>query len=512
MKRAVVIESEHLQRQVLRTILINEGLQVEEAADGQKGIVVIRDKPDIAMIFLANDLPGLSGIDTLIAIRKFQPKVPVIMLLAGEDRKTSQLALSRGAAWFLRKPVQVEHVLVVLRHITENLRLQSTIDHQVERLKLLEERVGEMARMEAEDLPAHEIIRESELLSKSIDIIASVLDAKKVSLMILSHDRKDLVMAKSNWILPSRIPHIRHPVSKGVSGRVAREGKPMLVKDITRHDRASTNEYTLQYESPSFIVSPIKLGERVIGVITVNDKQDKTPFTENDLAMLNTFSHQMSMSVANICNMKKTEREKLKLQFINGIVQSLVSSMDPVEIYSSLLGNIMTGLRATAGMLAFSDPKGAELLVEHVEPDSVRPPPSPFPLGSGILASVFKGKKVIIVNDVPENPEVDRGSDLLPGIEVTNMAVIPVRSDGKILGVIAVYNKEIGLDFDGWDKEILEAVAPQASMATKQAWLYQNLVKSIDDVVDTNRKLEEANKEIRNRIRELDRLKTKASQ
>jgi hypothetical protein len=49
-------------------------------------------------------------------------------------------------------------------------------------------------------------------------------------------------------------------------------------------------------------------------------------------------------------------------------------------------------------------------------------------------------------------------------------------------------------------------------MATKQAWLYQNLVKSIDDVVDTNRKLEEANKEIRDRIRELNRLKTKASQ
>jgi len=511
MKRAVIIDSENLARQTLRGILMNEGLEVEEAPDGQKGIVTVREKQDIAVIFLADTLPGLSGIDTLIAIRKFQPKVPVIMLVSREDRKDSQLALSRGAAWFLRKPIQVENVLVVLRHIMEKLKLQQTIDHQVERLKLLEERAAELTRIEGEDLPAHEIIRESELLSKSIDIIASVLEAKKVSLMLLSRDGKDLVMGKSNWILPSRIQKIRQPVSQGVSGRVVREGKSMLVKDITKFDKATASEFTRQYDSPSFIVAPIRLGEKVIGVISVNDRKDKAPFTENDLAMVKTFSHQMSMSIANLFMMKRTEREKLKLQFINGIVQNLVTSVDPLEIYATLVENIMTGLRATVGMLAFSDPKGTSLHVEHVEPDKVRVPSSSLPLGNGIIASVFKEKKVVIENEVSGNQAVDKNSDFLPGLEVTNMAVIPIRSNGKVLGVIAVYNKEDALPFDSWDREILEAVAPQASMATKQAWLYQNLIKSIDDVVETNRKLEEANREIRNRIRELDRLKTKVS-
>ena len=127
------------------------------------------------------------------------------------------------------------------------------------------------------------------------------------------------------------------------------------------------------------------------------------------------------------------------------------------------------------------------------------------------MARVFREKKVVVENDASESREVDRASDFLPGLDVKNMAVIPIRANGKVLGVIAVYNKEEGLPFDSWDREILEAVAPQASIATKQAWLYQNLIKSIDDVVDTNRKLEEANREIRDRIRELDKLKTKVS-
>jgi GAF domain-containing protein len=81
----------------------------------------------------------------------------------------------------------------------------------------------------------------------------------------------------------------------------------------------------------------------------------------------------------------------------------------------------------------------------------------------------------------------------------------------KVLGVLAVYNKQENLPFDDWDKEILEAVSPPASMAIKQAWLYQNLIKSIDEVVETNKQLEEANQEVRQRVKELNWLKSKVA-
>jgi len=512
MNRAIIIDSDDSSRRALRGILVNEGFDVVENADGQKGIASVRMHDDIGVIFLADRLSGLSGLDTLIAIRKFQPKVPVLMVIGGENRHTAQRALSRGAAWFLTKPVNVEDVLVVIRHLMEKRHLQETIDNQISRLQLLEKQTSALTQIEEDDLPPEEVLKESDFLTRSIELISEVLEAKKVSLMLLSRDGKELVMAKSNWILPSKIPNIRQPIDQGLAGQVVREGTPLLVEDAGRDTRDLTNEFTRQYESSSFIVTPLVCGRRVIGVITANDKHNKKPFTDGDLAILNTFANQMSMAVANVFMMKRMEREKLKLQFINGIVETLVATVDPGQIYRSLLEKVMTGLRATAGILAFCEPGGQKIVIEHVAPeDRVRKPDGSIPVGSGVFSSVVRKGRAVINNTIEENSGVDTTADFPSGITPRNIAVTPLLSGDKVLGVLAVYNKEENLPFDDWDKEILEAVSPPASMAIKQAWLYQNLIKSIDEVVDTNKQLEEANKEVRQRVKELNWLKSKVA-
>ena len=512
MNRAIIIDSEGSSRQSLKGILANEGYEVVEAADGQKGIAAVRSHEDVGVIFLADRLSGLSGLDTLIAIRKFQPKIPVLMVIGNEDRQAAQRALSRGAAWFLNKPVKVEDVLVVIRHLMEKRHLQETIDHQVSRLQLLEKRTSELTNIEDDDLPPEEVLKESDFLSRSIELISEVLEAKKVSLMLMSRDGKELVMAKSNWILPSKIPNIRQPINQGMAGQVVREGVPLLVRDAARDTKALTNEFTRQYESSSFIVTPLLCGRKVIGVITANDKHDKKPFTDGDLAILNTFANQMSMAVANLFMMKRMEREKLKLQFINGIVETLVSSVDPGQIYKALLEKIMTGLRATSGILAFSDPGGQKILLEHVAPeDRVKKTDGPVPVGSGVFSTILQKGHAIIINTIGEDSGVDTAADFPLEITPRNIAATPLLSGDKVLGVLAVYNKEENLPFDDWDREILEAVSPPASIAIKQAWLYQNLIKSIDEVVETNKQLEDANKEVRQRVKELNWLKSKVA-
>jgi len=512
MNRAIIIDNDDSNRRALKGILTNEGFEVAEADDGQKGIAAVRKHDDIGVIFLADRLSGLSGLDTLMAIRKFQPKVPVLMILGGEDRHTAQRALSRGAAWFLHKPVQVEDVLIIIRHLMEKRHLQEIIDQQIARLQLLEKQTSELTQIEDDDLPPEEVLKESDFLTRSIELISEVLEAKKVSLMLLSRDGKELVMAKSNWILPSKIPNIRQPVGQGVAGQVVREGVPILVEDAAKDKRDLTNEFTRQYESSSYLVTPLLCGRKVIGVITANDKHNKRPFSEGDLAILNTFANQMSMAVSNMYMMKRMEREKLKLQFINGIVETLVSTVDPAHIYKSLLEKVMAGLRATSGIIAFSDPGGQKIVIEHVAPeDRVRKSGGPVPVGHGVLSDVLAKGCALIKNNLGETSDVDMAADFPSGITPRNIAATPLLSSDRVLGVLAVYNKEEGLPFDDWDREILTAVSPPASMAIKQAWLYQNLIKSIDEVVDTNRQLEEANKEVRQRVKELNWLKSKVA-
>lgn len=512
MNRAIIIDSEASSRKSLKGILSNEGYEVIETGEGQSGIAAVRTNEDIGVIFLADKLSGLSGLDTLIAIRKFQPRIPVLMLMGESDRQAAQRALSRGAAWFLYKPLNVEDVLIVLRFLMEKRHLQEVIDQQVSRLQLLEKQTSELTSFDDDGFPPEEMLKESDFLGRSIELIAEVLEAKKVSLMLMSRDGKELIMAKSNWILPSKIPNIRQPIGQGVAGQVVKEGIPLLVEDADKDTKDLTNEFTRQYESSSFVVTPLLCGRKVIGVITANDKRNGKSFTEGDLAMLNTFANQMSMAVANVYMMRRMEREKLKLQFINGIVETLVATVDPDQIYKTLLERVMTGLRGTSGILAFCEPGGQNIVIEHVAPeDRIRISDQPVPAGNGVIASVLKNGQAVIRNHTGNDSGVDKASDFPPGIDTRSIAATPLLSNDKVLGVLAVYNKEDSLPFDDWDREILAAVTPPASMAIKQAWLYQNLIKSIDEVVETNKQLEMANKEVRQRVQELNWLKGKSA-
>jgi len=146
-----------------------------------------------------------------------------------------------------------------------------------------------------------------------------------------------------------------------------------------------------------------------------------------------------------------------------------------------------------------------------VPEDRIRITRQPIPKGNGVISSVLKNAQAVIKNETGPESGVDTASDFPHGISARNIAATPLLSSDKVLGVLAIYNKEEGLPFDEWDRDILVAVTPPASMAIKQAWLYQNLIKSIDEVAETNKQLEMANKEVRQRVKEVNWLKSKVA-
>jgi GAF domain-containing protein/AmiR/NasT family two-component response regulator len=513
MNRAIVIESEGIHRESLAGLLRNEGFDVAEAVDGQRGITAVRGGHEPALIFLADNLPGLPGIDALIGIRKFAPRTPVIMVMASENRQNAQMALSRGASWFIQKPIRPEEVLVVVRNIMDKSKLEQTIENQMERLTILEKQTSEFTAAETDELPTDEVIADDEFLKKSVDLVADVLEAKKISIMILERDGKDLVMAHSNWMLPSNMAKIRQPLGSGVAGEVVRSGKPRLVQDVNTDPKVDANEYSRQYESRSFICTPLFHGGKAIGAISANDKNDKTTFTRGDLAMLNTFAHQMSMAITNKFAMKKTEREKMKLTFVNESVNAILASVEPDEIFNSFLGKVCAGLSAEACALLIADTKEGKLTVEAVHPKTLTwGDEEAFGAGKGVLASVLSSGEVAILNKVQGDERVDSSADIPRGINVRNMAAAALAMKDKVLGLLVAYNKRDQQPFAQWDYELISAITPPASMAIKQAWLYQNLIKSIDEVVETNKQLELANRDIREKIEELNRLKKGVTQ
>ena len=80
----------------------------------------------IDIVFLDENMPGLSGLDTLSQIKKTRhPHVPVVMITKSEEEHIMDEALGSKISDYLIKPVNPNQILMVIKKHTEARRLQS---------------------------------------------------------------------------------------------------------------------------------------------------------------------------------------------------------------------------------------------------------------------------------------------------------------------------------------------------------------------------------------------------
>ena len=80
MMRILIVDDEEVLRDVLDAVLRREGFEVAMAASGEEALAVLDEDDNIDLVILDIMLPGISGIDTLRALRISNPSLPVIII------------------------------------------------------------------------------------------------------------------------------------------------------------------------------------------------------------------------------------------------------------------------------------------------------------------------------------------------------------------------------------------------------------------------------------------------
>lgn len=111
--KILIVDDHSLVREGLQAILSRSDLaaQFVEAWDGATVQTQLEQHPDIALMLLDIQLPGISGLQLLPRIIEQRPQLPVIMLSSDHDPQTVTLALNTGASGFLPK-TSLNQVLV----------------------------------------------------------------------------------------------------------------------------------------------------------------------------------------------------------------------------------------------------------------------------------------------------------------------------------------------------------------------------------------------------------------
>ena len=99
---------------MLRKALERASYVVEEAADGSSAISKVRGRR-YQLILSDLKLPGASGLDVLRESKQADPTIPVILLTAFGSVEEAVTAMKEGAFDFLQKPVDLEHLLLLVK-------------------------------------------------------------------------------------------------------------------------------------------------------------------------------------------------------------------------------------------------------------------------------------------------------------------------------------------------------------------------------------------------------------
>jgi CheY-like chemotaxis protein len=114
--------------------LEDKGYEIDTCSNGNDTIDLVRQNL-YDLIFLDENMPGLSGIETLRLIREVRSDIPVVMITKSEEEEIMEAAIGSEIAYYLIKPVKPNQILLAIKKILDQKRLvteKTTTDYRQE--------------------------------------------------------------------------------------------------------------------------------------------------------------------------------------------------------------------------------------------------------------------------------------------------------------------------------------------------------------------------------------------
>jgi signal transduction histidine kinase len=203
----LIVDDEEMNLRVLRGFL-EDAWQVHEATSGAQALEIAAKVP-LDVVIADQRMPGMTGVEMLVELRRRRPDLLGIILTAYADMPSMESAINRANVFrFLRKPFEPADILQALEQASADVVQRRTIEKLVELLaRRSEELRGSLDELQAQQ----EMLLHLERLGTIGKLTAGV-----------THDLRNLMVAfrAAEWEMEKATvpPELREIVALGLAG------------------------------------------------------------------------------------------------------------------------------------------------------------------------------------------------------------------------------------------------------------------------------------------------------
>ncbi len=372
---------------------------------------------------------------------------------------------------------RVMGVLTAGRDVTARLEAEQRLTRRAQEMTALYQTSLEInARRDVPTL-LHDIVRRA----------ADLVGAHMGGLYLMTPDGQQLELVVS-YNLPKDFTGVRLQPGEGASGRVMQTGQAIAVEDYQAwpHKAAVFSDMPIH----RLLAIPLKVGDRILGVLNVTDAEKTGPFTEDEVRLVGLFADQAAIAIENarllsesLAHEREIEQQNRELQALS---QQLLALQQVAMAITSRLGlpklldfiarsaaELLDG--DSASIFLFDDDKTLTVRGSYgLRDDTVRN--TRLTLGQSITGRVAQTGEPLIVADVPNDPRFDNAHAAEE--HFLSMISTPLILGKTIIGTLNVHHSQRRGAFDQSHLRILSLLANHAAVAIQTDKLYQRTVES----------------------------------
>ncbi|MFD2247215.1 PAS domain S-box protein [Pontibacter ruber] len=149
--------------------------------------------------------------------------------------------------------------------------------------------------------------------------LSKIIETRNIYIALCDKDRTHLnfVYLVDQFSDRSSKTHLKRPFSVGLSEYIIETGKPLYMQKADLLELSRKQNFSIQGAMPEVILcSPLAIGDRIIGVITLQDYQNPDAYVHTDIEILHFISNQVALAIERKRNEEQINTQNARLNAI----------------------------------------------------------------------------------------------------------------------------------------------------------------------------------------------------